>query len=788
MTSRGSIVWRYALAVAAIGLAVVLTRALPTLLGPMRLFFLWAAILITALVAGTGPALLALLIATIVAAVMIFAPIGHLSVHQPLDALRLVMFVSLAAGISIAVGARRRAEENARLLAEKLRGSELRYRTLVEVSPSRQAVWTASADGEIEWSEAWTSITGQSREELQAGGGMRMVHPDDAPRTWSRWRDALTQRQPYEDEIRVLDRSGRYHWFSIRAVPVHASDGRILEWVGVIADIHERKRHEDNAAFLNRASELLASSLNVDQTLRNLARLTVPAIADWCAIDLVREGEPYDRLVIEHVDPSRAELAFELDRRFRPAPEVDPTAIVLATGKSQILEELSDERLAEIVQPEALALSRTLGLRSWILAPMIARGRTIGAFNVVHGESGRRYAEEDIPFIEDIAHRAAIAIDNARLFEEAQRANRAKDEFLTTLSHELRTPLTAISGWAAMLQMGSLDEKTTSTAIETIGRSARVQGELIDDLLDLSRVVSGKLHLEVETIDLAPIVEQAVVAAHPAAEAKQLALAFVAEEPVLLVRGDERRLRQIAWNLVSNAVKFTQRGGSIRVTLSRVHQHARVEVSDNGPGIDATFLPHVWERFRQADSSVSREHGGLGLGLAVARELVELHGGTVSVASAGRGQGATFAFELPLARLGVASSVIATNAATSDRPLQGRRILVVDDDHESRTVLGAMLRRFGADVLLVESVDAAMRAVQATAFDAVVTDLAMPGEDGFSLVRRMRETSQIPIVAVSAIAGDTSDRRRADEAGFSEFLRKPVEPRVLANTVARLLV
>ncbi|MFP5248184.1 MAG: ATP-binding protein [Thermoanaerobaculia bacterium] len=681
---------RYGFAVLTISVAIVLTSALADLLAPMRLFFLWVGVLITAVVAGAGPGLLAILLSVLAAAYLVFAPIGSFAVAGTEDFLRLTLFATFATAISLAVGVRRRAEQRAEL-------SEQRYRTLVEATPVPQAVWTATPDGRIQWTDRWRRITGQTRTDE----GLRNVHPDDAARTAERWQAAVAQGTYYEDEVRVRVANGRYRWFAIRAVPVREGD-RVREWVGIAADIHDRKRHEEEAALLLRASEALASSLGYDQTLRNLERVIVPELAATCD---VRIGES--------------------------APGI----------------------------------------------PMIAHGKTLGTL-VLTGLD-----EEDRPLVEELARRGAIALENARLYEAAEAANRAKDEFLATLSHELRTPLTAITGWAHMMQLGMTDEKTSKLAVETILRSAKAQGELIDDLLDLSRVVAGTLHLSVVDVDLPMVVQDAIAAARPAAEAKGIALHEATAAGATLVRGDERRIRQIIWNLLSNAVKFTDDGGSITVSVTASDSKARIEVADTGRGIDPSFLPHVWDRFRQADSSTSRIHGGLGLGLSVVRHLVELHGGTVRAESDGLGRGARFIVEFPRARAGeAASSPYAGKGKTA--ALSGKRILVVDDDDDARLVLATMLRQYGADVLAVPSVEQAVRAIGETAFHVIVSDIAMPGEDGYALVRRLRGLRAVPVVAVSAISTGADDRRRAIDAGFADFVRKPVDSRQLAVAVA----
>ncbi|HEX8170302.1 MAG TPA: ATP-binding protein [Thermoanaerobaculia bacterium] len=775
---------RYLIAAASTAAAFALTSALGDFLAPMRLFFFWCAILLTAVAAGTGPAIVALALSLLGAAYLVFHPIGSIAVAQRVDVLRMAMFALFSAGISVAVGLRRRAEERAAVLTGRMRYNELRYRTLVEATPLPQAVWSAQPDGKIAWSDEWLTITGLTREEVDRGEAMKVIHPDDAPRTIERWELAVSKETFYADEIRVRTAGGRYRWFAIKAVPVFGDDGRVVEWIGIIADIHDRKRHEEEAAFINRATAALTSSLNHDATLRALARLCVPEIADWCAIHM-GEDEHYERLVVEHSDPSQAELVRRLDRRARSEASQDAILRVLKTQEPQLVEWLADEAIEQMA-PEQSEILRELGLRSWIIAPMVAHGRTLGALTVVQARSGRRYGAEDLTLVGELARRAGSAIENARLYEAAQAASRAKDEFLATLSHELRTPLTAISGWAHMLQLGIADAETSRTAIDTIVRSAKAQSELIDDLLDLSRVTAGTLHLQVANVDLAKLAGEIVTAARPAAEAKHLTLELETETPEIIVRGDDRRLRQIVWNLVSNAVKFTDRDGTVRVRVSAHGEQARITVSDTGRGIEPAFLPYVWDRFRQADSSTSRQYGGLGLGLAVVRQLAELHGGTVRAESEGIGRGSTFIVELPVARATDANAA-APAATASAAPLHGKHVLVVDDDPDARLVLRAMLEKAGSRVTAVASVEQALRMMSDDGIDVVVSDIAMPGEDGYALARRAREVSQAPLIAVSAIGAGLGERDRALAAGFAAFLPKPVDPTELADSVARLV-
>lgn len=766
---------RYLVAIAAILLALLLTSALAEVVAPMRLFFLWAAVLITAILVGVGPAFFAILLSLIAVVTRAVNPLENFTLDTVDDFLRLLLFTVFAGGISLGVGFRQRAEARADALDERLRRSEARYRTLVEASERPQAVWTATVDGRIDWTDSFLRITGLTREEIQRGGGAVALHPEDAKRFSDSWREAVRTGTQYEDEVRVRVADGSYRWCSIRAVPV-MDDGALREWVGIVSDIDEEKRRADHAAFINSASELLSSSLGYEQTMRNLARLCVPSIADGCSID-IGDASGYERLVVESAWPEDVELLRELDRQ-RPTPEIDIIVAVLASGEPNWVTELTAEQL-EALGPATQTIVRELGIRSWIVAPMVARGRTLGALSVVNSRSGRSYDVADLEFVQDLASRAATAIDNARLYEAAAAANRAKDEFLATLSHELRTPLTAITGWAHMLQLG-MDAETTKVAIETIIRSAKSQGELIDDLLDLSRVVAGTLQISVAPIDLAKVAREVVFAARPAIDAKRIDLT-VNSPTELAVIADERRLRQVIWNLVSNAVKFTEPGGRIHVSVTSSGESVRLTVTDSGRGIDPSFLPHVWDRFRQADSSTSRQHGGLGLGLAVVRHLIELHGGTVGASSEGTGKGSSFWFELPVA---ATEDVVAGPARSSDSTrLQGLRVLLVEDEDDVRLVIATMLRQHGAEVTPVSTGADAMAALATGTFDAVISDLAMPDMDGFALVE---QAHGVPVIALSAIA-EGNDRNRALEAGFAEFVRKPVEPDRLSRIVAAAL-
>ncbi|MBD0327543.1 MAG: GAF domain-containing protein, partial [Pyrinomonadaceae bacterium] len=382
------------------------------------------------------------------------------------------------------------------------------------------------------------------------------------------------------------------------------------------------------SAFLAEASAILASSLDYETTLTSVARLAVPHIADWCSVHIIEREGVILPLALAHVDPSKVAMAEELQRRYPFDPsETRGVPQVIRSGQPEIYTHIPDSLLATAARDEGhLAILRELGLKSAMTVPMTVQGRTLGALSFISTESDRRYGPEDLALASDLARRAALAIDNARLYREAQEANRIKDEFLATLSHELRTPLTAVLGWAKLLRTGQLDPETSARALETIQRNARAQQQIIEDILDVSRIITGKLRLEVNPVELVPVIEAAMESVRPAADAKAIQLETMLDDQTGFVMGDPARLQQVVWNLLSNAVKFTPHGGRIELQLHAVDSHAQITITDTGEGIRPEFLPYVFDRFRQADGSTTRMHGGLGLGLAIVRHLVELHG------------------------------------------------------------------------------------------------------------------------------------------------------------------
>jgi signal transduction histidine kinase/ActR/RegA family two-component response regulator len=468
-------------------------------------------------------------------------------------------------------------------------------------------------------------------------------------------------------------------------------------------------------------------------------------------------------------------------------------------------------------------MAKVVGFRACHSTPLFARnGNIIGVLSV-HFRHPRRPSVRELCLMDLYARMAADSIENARLHHqmlreleereqsikrermaraEAEKANRLKDEFLATVSHELRTPLNAIIGWSHMVRSGNLDEATIARAIETIERNAKAQAQLIEDILDVSRVITGKLRLNIEPVDLASIINAAIDSVQLAAESKGIELEVTVCSPARHVAGDSSRLQQVVWNLLSNAIKFTPSGGRVEVRLERAGANAQITVLDTGEGINPAFLPFIFDRFRQADGTSTRKHGGLGLGLAIVRHLVELHGGTINAESPGEGAGAKFTIRLPLAiaserakerRMDVGSVRPGDDTNGQVKPilaLNGVKVLLVDDDQDTLSMISAMLTDYGAIVQSAASSPAALEALRWYKPDVIVSDLAMPYEDGYSLIRKLRELgiesgNQTPAVALTAYVR-IEDRARALSAGFNMFVPKPIEPDELITAIASL--
>ena len=570
------------------------------------------------------------------------------------------------------------------------------------------------------------------------------------------------------------------------AAPLFDADGGVRGAIGIFMDITEHRRVEEEQRFLAHASAFLSSSLDYETTLRALARLAVPTFGDYCAVDVLREDGTFTRVDLVCDDASRQEVAVAL-RKYPPKLSVEGPAVrAIKSGEVIVDNDTGPEKSARSAQnSEHRELLRQFGVRSFQMVPLRSRGRTLGLFTT-GSFSGRQYNEQDFALAQDVAARAGLALDNAMLYRTAQEADRLKEDFLATLSHELRTPLNALLGWMHILKMPSADEATRKRALESIERNARAQSVLIDDLLDVSRAMRGKLRVESTSVDLSAVILAAIDSIRPAVRARELDLNLSIGAIDDQVYGDPDRLQQVMWNLLSNAVKFTKPGGRIDVLVEQTSDAVTITVSDNGIGIDPAFLPHVFERFRQADSSTTRMQAGLGLGLAIVRSLVDLHGGTVAVHSEGLDKGATFVVTLPTRRAEQFPTDLAIPALNAPS-LSGVRVLAVDDDQDSRELILLTVRAAEGTVMVVSSAARAIDAIATFRPHVVISDLAMPGMDGYELVRTIADTipNPPPVIAMSGHVNER-DVQRSIDAGFARHLGKPADYQRLVATIAEL--
>ncbi|PYR57941.1 MAG: histidine kinase [Acidobacteria bacterium] len=595
---------------------------------------------------------------------------------------------------------------------------------------------------------------------------------------------------------------------SLTVSPIRNNAGAVVGASTIARDISERKRAEAEAeqttrrlAFLSQLSAALATSLDHEKTLKAVTKLAVAHIADWCSVDMVREDGRIERLALAHVDRAKMDLAETVRDRYENPANPYSVSYVIRTGTPAMVPEITDAMIAAAAKgdEERIRLVRALGAVSYLCVPMIAAGRTIGALTLASSESGRRYTNDDVRFAEDVASRVAMAVENALAYQQVRRADRLKDEFLATLSHELRTPLNAILGYSRLLRGGLLPAEKVAPSLETIERNAMNLTQMVDDVLDVARIVSGKMRLHVQPVELPLVLQDAIATVMPAAEAKRLQIQTVIDPQIGTVSGDPARLQQVVWNLLSNAVKFTPKGGRIQLRLERINSSVEIVISDTGIGIHPDFLPYIFERFRQADSGTARQRGGLGLGLAIASNLVEMHGGTIRAASAGEGQGATFRVRLPL----MAVQPAAPDEERRVHPLQERRasltslaslagthVLAVDDDPDARRLLQEILEAAGARVTTASSASAAFDAVRESRPDVLVADLGMPIVDGYELIKRLRQSGDAAVRAIPAAAltayARSEDRAKALETGFELHLAKPIDPAELVAAIRAL--
>jgi len=701
----------------------------------------------------------------------------------------------------IEVRGRRIVLETNRDISERQRVEGERARLAAIVESSDDAIIGMDLEGTITaWNQAAERMYGYAAAEV-TGRSIRLVVPADRQDEES----AVLARLAHGEHVKHFEtvrcrKDGTCFPASLSLSPIRDDKGTVIGAAKNARDITERQQASQQAALLAEVGVVLAGSLQFETTLKTVANMAVPAIADWCAVDILTEERKLERLAVAHIDPAKIDLARTVQSRYEDPQSPYTPASVVRTSAPVMVKEISDEMIVAAARgdEERIRLVRSLGMRSYMAVPLTAHGRTFGALTFATAESGRVYSDDDFRFAQDVAFRAALAVDNARAYGEAETANRLKDEFLATLSHELRTPLNAILGYSRLLESGMMTADKHKRALGTVARNAIALNHIVADILDVSRIISGKLRLDVQAVDLPRVVSDAVDTLRPAADAKQIRVQMILDPRAAPVSGDPDRLQQIVWNLLSNAVKFTPKQGLVQVRLERVNSHIEIVVSDNGSGISPDFLPHIFERFRQADSATTREHGGIGLGLAIVRHLVELHGGTIHAESGGRDTGATFRVRLPLMivhrqepverRVHPTTDVAPVSGELPD--LTGLAVLAVDDDTDARALVCETLEMRGARVTAVDSAEKALDSLGRNRADVLIADIGMARSDGFELIKRVRQSSnpairELPATALTAYAR-AEDRMKALQSGFQMHLAKPVDPAELVIAVAVL--
>lgn len=666
-------------------------------------------------------------------------------------------------------------------------------------------------------------LTGYTLPEVQGAPLHDFVHhtrPDGSPYPLEECpidRAAPANMQEQGEEI-FVHKDGTLYPVRFTASPIHR-EGKVVGTVIEVQDASALRQQENEREALYQIGLVILQELDhqtiVQAVTDTATRLTGAQFGAFFYNVRNEEGESYTLYTISGV-PKELFSKFPLPRN---TPVFGPTFRGEGTIRSDDIR--LDPRYGKMAPHHGMPPGH-LPVRSYLAVPVtLGNGQVIGGLFFGHENTGV-FKEEHERVVETLAAQAAIGLNKASLYqdavfaqrraqqealekqglyEEAARANEAKDQFLATVSHELRTPLTSILGWSQMLTSGRLDNAMAQRAIETIERNARAQAQIVEDLLDISRIVSGKLRLNVQLFSPQASVEAAVEALRPAAMAKSVALQLVIDPMAGPISGDPERLQQIVWNLLSNAIKFTPKGGRVHLALQRHHSNVHIVVTDNGAGIPVEYLPRVFDSFTQVDSSSSRKHGGLGLGLAIVRKLVELHGGNVSAHSDGSGKGASFTVSLPIAPLATRSSTTTSHESsaqshriplnTEDFGLAGVVVLLVEDDDDARNMLASVLSSAHAVVETASNAEEALLLWEGMCPDLIVSDIGMPGMDGYGFIAEVRQREKqsnlpsVPAVALTAYAR-VQDRMRALTSGFQMHVAKPVEPAELLTVLSTL--
>jgi PAS domain S-box-containing protein len=696
------------------------------------------------------------------------------------------------------------ASKIARDISERDRAAIVNRRLAAVVESSDDAIVTKDLNGIItSWNRSAERMFGYTSDEA-IGRSIRMIIPDELQSEEDMVLGKIRAGDKIEHYETVRQRKdGSRLSISLTVSPLRNQSGQIVGASKIARDITERTRlmrvareHAANTEKLGEVGAAVASTLDRESIVQKVTDIARDLThAEFGAFFYnVTDPETGNAFMLYTLSGARREA-------FASFPHPRATALFAPTffgeGPIRIDDVTQDPRYGRSAPYFGMPPGH-LPVRSYLaVAVKGVKGNVLGGLFFGHSQAGM-FTDQHERLASGVAAWASVALENARLYEDAQAANRIKDEFLAVLSHELRTPLNAIVGYARLLRGGILTHEKASRGLETLERNAMWLTQIVEDVLDVSRIVSGKIRLDVQPVELPLIVDNAVATIQPAADAKGVRVQTMIDPHVGPVSGDPSRLQQVVWNLVSNAVKFTPKNGRVQVRLERVNSHIEVSVSDTGIGIGPDFLPFVFERFRQADSSTTRKAGGLGLGLAIVRHIVEMHGGTVEASSEGEGKGATFRVRLPLMIVHPDTTKAPREHPRTERrdalsglaDLTGVRVLAVDDEEDALTLLRVVLETAGAEVATVGSPVDAIQRIAEFKPHVLVIDLGMPEIDGFELITRIRKSNDrtvrdLPAAALTAFAR-SEDRTRALRSGFEMHLAKPVDPGELVASVATL--
>ncbi len=669
----------------------------------------------------------------------------------------------------------RRAQER------ELAAKEEQLRMLVESVPL--LCWMANPDGHIFWyNRRWFEYTGTELEDMVGWGWQRVHAPESLPAVTERWQQSLASGEPFEMIFPLRAADGSYRRFLTRALPMMDGDGRVMRWFGTNTDVEDAERSAAAATLLANAGRILSGLHDLKTTLSEVASQAVPLLCDYCVIDLLDDDGQIQRVAVCHSDKSKEPLIRELQERYPASWNPDSLVVkAIRSGEAQLLHSVGRNLLESVAEnPEHLKLLVALNPTSAMVAPLMVRGKTFGAIAFVRSDVSTPYVSADLDLGQEVARRAATAIDNAMLYENLCEADRRKDEFLATLAHELRNPLAPIRNGLELVRIAPNTE-VIEQARSMMERQVNQLVRLVDDLMDVSRISRGKLALRTETVDLAKVVESAIETSRPLFEELRHEVVVTMPRGKILIEADVIRLAQAFLNLLNNAAKYSDPGSQIDLVVERLEDTVSISVIDRGIGIERDQLRKIFDLFSQVDRSLEKSRGGLGIGLTLVKQLVTMHGGEVEARSDGPGRGARFIVRLPISPASLES--VETDRAPLDEIGRGMRVLVVDDNRDSADSLTLMLQFMGYQTRTAYDGESAVQVTAEFVPDVILLDIGLPKLNGYDACRAIRAANggrKLVIIAQTGW-GQEEDRERTRSAGFDHHLVKPIDAEQLVE-------